>query len=129
MAPKDDRQSGQRPAMVEHKRIEVRGRLEEALLAAREKAAQLDKRLHVRGDYGYGRGDPIVVDWEFNLALRKRMDKEIEQLDVALRRINEGTYGECQACGGAINPERQKALPQSTLCVACARSGQTETVP
>jgi RNA polymerase-binding transcription factor DksA len=106
-----------------------RQRLERALHAAREKTQQLDRRLHVKGDYGHGRGDPLVVGWEIDLALRQHLEKEIELLEAALRRMDEGNYEECRACGRAISPERQEALPYATLCVACAQSGQAELIP
>lgn len=126
MAKNDDCHSGQKPETFEHKEIGQRRSLEEALQAAQEDAAQLDKHIHIKGDYGHGRG---VVDWELNLALRRQMEREIEQLDAALRQMDEGHYGECRACGKVISPERQEALPYATLCVACARSGQAELVP
>jgi RNA polymerase-binding transcription factor DksA len=129
MAPKYACHNGQKPETLECIGTDQRRRLEEALQTAKETAGQLDKRLRVKGDYGHGRGDPTVVDWELNLALHRRMEKEIEQLDTALRRMDGGNYWKCRVCGGAINPERQEALPYTTLCVAGARSDQAEVVP
>jgi len=50
------------------------------------------------------------------LELRTRMLKEI---DGALDRVESGTYGECEGCGEAINPERLKAIPWARYCVPC----------
>ena len=50
------------------------------------------------------------------LELRTGMLKEI---DGALDRVESGTYGECEDCGEAINPERLKAIPWARYCVPC----------
>ena len=50
------------------------------------------------------------------LAARDR----VADLDAALRRIEEGTYGRCISCGGDIAPERLAALPAAVRCVTCA---------
>lgn len=45
---------------------------------------------------------------------------EIDLIKKAISRIDTGEYGVCEACGEAINPERLKVLPYSTLCIKCA---------
>src|SRR5690349_13210865 len=45
---------------------------------------------------------------------------EIHQIDAALKRISEGTYGTCDKCGGPIDPRRLKALPTAATCVSCS---------
>ncbi|MDY0205577.1 MAG: TraR/DksA family transcriptional regulator [Pseudomonas sp.] len=42
---------------------------------------------------------------------------EVQQ---ALERLDNGTYGECVKCGEMINPERLAALPAAPLCINCA---------
>lgn len=54
---------------------------------------------------------------EMSLA-NNRLDL-MAQMDRALARIAEGTYGVCESCGGAIPKGRLQAFPQATLCVAC----------
>ncbi len=39
----------------------------------------------------------------------------------ALERIENGTYGACDACGEAISEARLKAIPEATRCLGCAR--------
>jgi DnaK suppressor protein len=46
--------------------------------------------------------------------------KEVHQIQGALRRIVEGTYGICVQCGADIDPKRLKALPIATRCISCA---------
>jgi len=47
--------------------------------------------------------------------------REIEQIRTALKRIENGGYGTCAACGRAIGTERLIAVPSAITCVACAR--------
>lgn len=52
-------------------------------------------------------------------ALNENFRNMLEQIDEALRKIDDGTYGQCDRCGGAINPQRLKAIPYATLCIDC----------
>jgi len=45
---------------------------------------------------------------------------EIHQIQAALKRISEGTYGICADCGEDIDPKRLEALPTATRCISCA---------
>lgn len=44
-----------------------------------------------------------------------------ERVARALAKLDEGTYGDCDACGRPIAPARLKASPESVLCIECAR--------
>jgi len=102
---------------------QVRRRIEQELQATRAELKRLDERLKLKGDYGLGRGDPTVYTWERNLARRESAKDKLQKLEAALQRIEEGTYGVCEACGQAIEPERLGALPTAILCIACAHQG------
>ena len=43
----------------------------------------------------------------------------LEQLDDALRRIEEGSFGKCVLCGKEINKKRLEAIPYAKLCLEC----------
>lgn len=45
----------------------------------------------------------------------------IDQINEALRRIEDGTYGKCKLCGAEIEEERIDAIPYTDMCSACAR--------
>lgn len=100
--------------------------LEKRLQETREELAHLDERLEAKGDYGLGRGDPLIVRWELNLALRDRIEQRVAQLEEALERLDEGDYGICESCQQPINPERLEVLPRTTLCIACARDASQQ---
>ncbi|MFV8818517.1 TraR/DksA family transcriptional regulator [Haliea sp. E17] len=44
----------------------------------------------------------------------------LHSIQVALDKIAEGTYGECEVCGEDIGLPRLRALPEATRCVNCA---------
>ena len=47
--------------------------------------------------------------------------REITQIERALARLKQGTYGLCESCGGKIPVGRLNALPYTTLCIECQR--------
>ena len=65
----------------------------------------------VQFDEESGEGDTLAVERERDLALSAQARAAIEQIDVAVAKIHEGTYGQCEKCGTAIPKERLKALP------------------
>jgi DnaK suppressor protein len=54
-----------------------------------------------------------------DLALRQNAETLLGQINEALARFEQGTYGLCQQCGSEIDPARLKALPYVTLCLRC----------
>ncbi len=53
------------------------------------------------------------------LRLRERETKYLHKVEYALRKIEEGTYGICENCGGPIGYERLKARPVAVFCIKC----------
>lgn len=45
--------------------------------------------------------------------------EKLDLIELALKRLEEGTYGKCVKCGKDIHPERLKALPYAGMCVSC----------
>jgi DnaK suppressor protein len=54
---------------------------------------------------------------ERNLAISNDLRSELDEVEQALVRINDGTYGKCQVCGEQINPERLEARPAAIYCI------------
>lgn len=61
-------------------------------------------------------------DEETNYKILEIESAELDQIDYALERIDNGTYGVCEECEKPINPERLRALPFASLCISCKRS-------
>ena len=74
-------------------------------------------------DYGVGNhlADDAteVFTRERNLALRANAQDLLAQVDAAIQRLDEGTYGICARCGSEISMARLEALPSATLCITC----------
>lgn len=60
-------------------------------------------------------------DQEFTLSLIENEQLTLDQIQGALGRIEEGTFGRCQECGGPITKPRLQALPYTPYCIECAR--------
>ena len=66
-------------------------------------------------------GATVAFEREQLAALRDRAVASLAELDAALVRVDDSTYGTCETCGGAISDERLAALPATRVCVTCAR--------
>ena len=64
-----------------------------------------------------------VFEQQRDLALRERSRGELEKVEAALKRLDDGTYGSCVSCGNQIAPERLEAIPWAPVCIDCARKG------
>ena len=58
-----------------------------------------------------------TFDREMASTLEENSTHVLEEIDTALARIDEGTYGMCERCGKPIDEERLEALPWATLCI------------
>ncbi len=45
---------------------------------------------------------------------------ELAEVEEALRRIEDGTYGRCLSCGGPLGLQRLRAIPEARYCLACS---------
>ncbi|HVO29090.1 MAG TPA: TraR/DksA C4-type zinc finger protein [bacterium] len=54
--------------------------------------------------------------------------RELERIDAALRRIEDGTWGVCVDCGDSIEPQRRHALPEAAFCRTCERAKEEARV-
>ena len=64
---------------------------------------------------------------EKRLTLEKRIREQLAEVEHALHKFEEGTYGLCDICGQPIDPARLEALPQASLCLRC-KARQAKTV-
>jgi DnaK suppressor protein len=82
---------------------------------------------HEPGDVQFdeegGEGGTSNVDRELDLVLSAQARAAAAEIDRALEKIENGTYGLCEQCGEPIPDARLQALPQAALCVACKSGG------
>jgi DnaK suppressor protein len=59
------------------------------------------------------------MEFEKRLALENRLQLMLTEVEKALQKMDNGTYGLCDMCNNAIDPARMEALPQAILCMSC----------
>lgn len=62
-----------------------------------------------------------TLDREIDYTLNENSEAVLREIDAALARIDDGTYGTCASCGKPIGEERLRARPWATLCIDCQR--------
>jgi DnaK suppressor protein len=62
----------------------------------------------------------------FTLRLRDRERKLLAKIKEAMKRIEDGTFGRCEGCGGEISEKRLVARPVTTLCIDCKTVAEEE---
>ncbi|MEA2536328.1 MAG: DnaK suppressor protein [Chloroflexota bacterium] len=96
-----------------------------ALQAERERLrSELDAGIEAPGQMTYGSQAAAasqVFAQQRDLALRDKADKELELVEAALARLDDGTFGRCLRCGQAIPAGRLEALPWAAYCIACQK--------
>ncbi|MEN6349788.1 MAG: TraR/DksA C4-type zinc finger protein [Syntrophomonas sp.] len=65
-----------------------------------------------------------MFEREKTLGLLELMELELEKVNDALSRYEQGQYGVCEECGQSIEPARLERLVNTTLCAACAKRHQ-----
>jgi RNA polymerase-binding protein DksA len=63
----------------------------------------------------------VTLDREIDYTLEENSGQVLAEIDGALKKIDDGTYGTCENCGKQIAPERLEAHPWASLCIDCAR--------
>lgn len=94
------------------------------LMLLEQKREILQKIKGKKGEVGDLRGDFIDIatdslEHELNYIFEEREREKLQNIDEALKRIKEDTYGECDECGDDIELERLMALPFTRLCLDC----------
>ena len=62
----------------------------------------------------------------FELRLRGREKSLLSKLDLALKKIEDGTFGVCEICEEPIGKKRLEARPETTLCIKCKEDQERE---
>jgi DnaK suppressor protein len=79
----------------------------------------------VQFDEESGEGDTLAVERERDLTLSAQASAAVEEIDRAVAKMHDGTYGVCEQCYATIPKERLRALPYAALCVQCKSAGFT----
>ena len=94
-----------------------------------QEQARLRDRL---AELGYGSNGDLTFDGGFAdssqvtaergeiEALTGTLAETLGEIEYALHKLDEGTYGRCERCGGPIADARLEAIPAARLCITCA---------
>ena len=63
----------------------------------------------------------VTLEREIDLTLQDNARAALVQIDRALRKLEDGSYGRCDKCGESISEGRLSIAPFATLCVECKR--------
>jgi DnaK suppressor protein len=69
-----------------------------------------------------GDGTSEAVSRLTDIGVGDSLERGLDRTERALAKLEEGTYGICDACGGPIARGRLKAMPDGVLCLECAAS-------
>jgi RNA polymerase-binding transcription factor DksA len=77
-----------------------------------ESLAELSSSAQHQADIG-----TETFDRERDVSILEQVEAELADVEVALRRLDDGTYGTCEACGRLIGDSRLEAKPEARLCL------------
>ena len=60
-----------------------------------------------------------VEEYENRLSLEHNLESKLKDVNAALEKIKNGSYGKCENCGKDIEEERLLACPEAKLCMEC----------
>ena len=94
---------------------EVHGRIRDARTDITKERQVLDQ----------GESSEVDIQEDIEFALIQMKAETLNKIDVALRRLNEDTYGVCFECGDEIAERRLRALPFAVRCKDCEEARET----
>jgi DnaK suppressor protein len=102
----------------------IRRELEARRDRARERVAALAQRPELGSAQGFGKrigdGTTEAVSRLTEIGVGESLERGLDRTERAIAKLDDGSYGTCDACGGQITRARLDAIPDSVLCLACA---------
>src|SRR6266536_1935682 len=105
---------------------ELRGELEADVVHLKKEIREAEQEIvGLLRDGGDGAGNDqadvgsTTLERDHEMSLANNARDMLDQIERALSRIENGTYGVCESCGNAIGKGRLQAFPRATLCVSC----------
>ncbi|HET8679888.1 MAG TPA: TraR/DksA C4-type zinc finger protein [bacterium] len=108
-----------------------RDRLTEELEAIEEHLPEVEQvSVEAGGGYDEDLADVAsdTFEREKGFAIENSVQELLEQVEEALERMKDGTYGICEMCSQQIHPDRLRALPYARLCINC-KAREEQAIP
>jgi len=111
----------------------AKGELLEELAKLKEQLERLESAEYESIGYSNHMADDATeaFDQAVGVALRRKVEASLEEVEQALAKLKDGTYGICEVCGARIDRARLEALPHARCCLDCQarrEHGGTRTV-
>jgi DnaK suppressor protein len=103
---------------LEARRVEIQGEIDQMDAELRSIGADQEDEKGSLGNHLAEDGSN-VMEAERLTTIGGDLRDILAQVDAALQRMDEGTFGTCQRCGKPINPERLEAFPYVAYCIDC----------
>ena len=86
-----------------------------------EQVAQLENSKYESIGYSNHMADDATeaFDQAVDVALKRKLEGSLEEVEQALKKFDKGTYGLCETCGARIERARLEILPQARYCLGC----------
>jgi DnaK suppressor protein len=94
---------------------EVQGKMRDVRSAEGKEREVLDQ----------GESSEVDIQEDIEFALIQMKSETLNKIDAALRRLEEGTYGNCFECGDEISEARLRALPFAVRCIECEEARES----
>ena len=108
---------------------EIERRLRDEQAELRERMSDLSRPPERGSQVSFGKrigdGTTEAISRLTEVGVHANLQESERRVTRALEKIDDGTYGTCDACGQSIPAGRLRAVPQSVLCVDCARADRT----
>ena len=102
----------------------IRQELEARRRTTRERVETLAERPELGAAQGFGKrigdGTTEAISRLTEIGVGRSLETGLARTERALAKLDDGSYGTCDACGEPIPPARLRAMPDSVLCVTCA---------
>lgn len=115
---------------------QLKNKLKQEKIALEEELENIaSKDPLIKGNYeakhpDIGRDEESNADevefYEQNRSEEQQLEKDLANIDGALKRIENGTYGNCLNCGKEISDERLKAFPEAKYCIECENKNKNK---
>ncbi len=109
--------------------VAERERLLQELATLGERLQQVEEigLVEAANEDDYGDVASEAFEREKGFALETSVQGMLRMVEEALRKLDAGTYGTCERCGGPIGVERLRALPFANLCIRCKAEQERES--
>jgi DnaK suppressor protein len=76
-------------------------------------------------DENFADSAQVTAEKGENRALAGSLREQLDDVDRALAKLDDGTYGQCENCGQPIGEARLEAMPATRFCITCAANAGT----